>query len=405
MAIFKWTAIHAALSTRVLAAETNPGNVDNAQRSATEHILRGPFVPQNISSSHDQIADTAQGRLNTTTFDTRVSPATEHRNKRVQTLRNPSVSTGMNDNPVGTENPASRTDEEFETMVFDATTELGILSNSKEIIRRELLECGGNHPLVDAKANFPLLVNACITNVFCPYLGEIGCWNTSQVTDMSQAFSTQAEFNEPIGAWDTSRVTDMSTMFSTASAFNQPMDSWDTSRVTDMNGMFYRANAFNQPIGSWEMSAVRNTRIMFSQAFRFNHSIDSWDTSGVTNMSYMFSAAVAFNQPLDSWNTSSVTMMHMMLWQAQSFNQCLSSWAEKVSGEVTTSYMLTESGCPHIVDPKPNIGPWCQGVDEQCFSSATSTLSSSGIPSPTSQFGSASAVALGILIPNIVFGL
>ena len=40
--------------------------------------------------------------------------------------------------------------------------------------------------------------------------GHIRNWNTSAVTDMSQAFKDKAEFNENIGAWDTTAVTNMS---------------------------------------------------------------------------------------------------------------------------------------------------------------------------------------------------
>jgi len=38
----------------------------------------------------------------------------------------------------------------------------------------------------------------------------IGCWDTSDLTTLSSAFSGQTEFNEDISCWDTSKVTSMS---------------------------------------------------------------------------------------------------------------------------------------------------------------------------------------------------
>ena len=48
-------------------------------------------------------------------------------------------------------------------------------------------------------------------------------------------------FNHDIGGWDVSNVTDMSDMFSHASSFNQDIGDWDVSSVTDMRGMFFHA--------------------------------------------------------------------------------------------------------------------------------------------------------------------
>mmetsp|Transcript_18050 Transcript_18050/g.50151 ORF Transcript_18050/g.50151 Transcript_18050/m.50151 type:complete len:201 (+) Transcript_18050:189-791(+) len=56
--------------------------------------------------------------------------------------------------------------------------------------------------------------------------GDIGCWDVSEVTDMSGAFAFQDEFNTAIGCWDVSSVTDMSEMFLQATSFNQDMNIW-----------------------------------------------------------------------------------------------------------------------------------------------------------------------------------
>merc|ERR1711959_504201 len=81
--------------------------------------------------------------------------------------------------------------------------------------------------------------------------GDIGRWNTAQVTDMGYMFSGASAFNQDIGSWNTEKVTDMSAMFNSASAFNQDIGNWNTEKVTDMNHMFSGASAFNQDIGSW----------------------------------------------------------------------------------------------------------------------------------------------------------
>ena len=67
-----------------------------------------------------------------------------------------------------------------------------------------------------------------------PRYGHIGCWDTSQVTDMKHLFFRASAFNQDIGRWDTSKVTDMSSMFDGAHVFNQDIGRWNTSRVTNM---------------------------------------------------------------------------------------------------------------------------------------------------------------------------
>ena len=51
-------------------------------------------------------------------------------------------------------------------------------------------------------------------------------WDTSLVTNMSNAFSQYPDFNADISGWDTSNVVDMSAMFESASLFDQDISSW-----------------------------------------------------------------------------------------------------------------------------------------------------------------------------------
>ena len=139
-------------------------------------------------------------------------------------------------------------------------------------------------------------------------------WNVSIVTDMSgwdgtsyQGFSQKSTFNGDIGSWNTAQVTSMHTMFFAASAFNQDIGSWNTAQVTSMSGMFWSASAFNEDIGSWNTAQVTTMIYMFNSASAFNHNIGSWNTEKVTDMRAMFQYASAFNQDISSWTGTAAT--------------------------------------------------------------------------------------------------
>lgn len=78
---------------------------------------------------------------------------------------------------------------------------------------------------------------------------------TGQVTSLANLFY-QTSFNGDIGYWDTSNVTTMFNLFRDNSAFNQPIENWDTSNVTMMNNMFRAATAFNRNLSGWCVSNI-----------------------------------------------------------------------------------------------------------------------------------------------------
>ncbi len=197
---------------------------------------------------------------------------------------------------------------------------------------------------------------------------NIGSWNTSAVTDMGGTFYFAMAFNQNISSWDTSAVTNMAAMFAGAFAFNQNIGAWDTSAVTNMASMFANASVFNQNIGVWDTSAVTNMSSMFNAASDFNQNIGGWNTTSVTNMNQMFYGASAFNQNIGSWNVSAVTNMETMFRNATSFNQSLSSW----NTSSVTNMISTFEGAAAF---NQNISGW----NVASVTNMTTMLASSGL--------------------------
>ena len=127
--------------------------------------------------------------------------------------------------------------------------------------------------------------------------GDIGDWNTSQVTDMSWLFERRRDFNKDISRWDTGKVKNMRGMFFCASSFDQPLQAWDVSSVRNMMEMFDDASTFNQPLETWNVSSVKNMNSMFAKACSFNRPLEAWDVDPkVTNTDLMFVFAKSFKQ-------------------------------------------------------------------------------------------------------------
>ena len=173
--------------------------------------------------------------------------------------------------------------------------------------------------------------------------GDIGDWNTSQVTDMSRLFDQAQSFNKDISQWDTSEVKDMNNMFSGAQSFNQPLEAWDVSSVTNMRAMFLCAESFNQPLEAWDVSKVEDMQSMFAFASSFKQPLEAWNVSNVTNMRAMFSYAESFNQPLNAWGkeVGNVENMDSMFTHAHKFNQPLEEW--DVSSVKYMNYMFFDA--------------------------------------------------------------
>ena len=233
-------------------------------------------------------------------------------------------------------------------------------------------------------------VTSCSMNamfLLCPLFDQdIGGWNVSKVTTMTQMFQQTNAFNNggssTITNWTAPLCTNFSNMFRLSTFFNQPIPNLvNTSGVTScsMFQMFQSATAFNQNIGTWNVSKVTSMGAMFEQANAFNNggssTISSWsaplctnfefmfyfnsafnqpltnlvNTSGVTSctMLAMFQSATAFNQDIGTWNVSKVTTMNAMFQQATSFNNggssTISSWTAPLCTDFTNMFYLDTS--------------------------------------------------------------
>ena len=119
-------------------------------------------------------------------------------------------------------------------------------------------------------------------------LPHISTWITNKVTDFSNLFEDQSEFNDDIGTWDTSSVTTMEGMFRNAKSFNQPLNDWRVDNVPNMSHMFFGASAFNQPLNDWRVDNVTDMWAMFARASAFNHPLGDWKLRPDCRTSYMF---------------------------------------------------------------------------------------------------------------------
>ena len=156
--------------------------------------------------------------------------------------------------------------------------------------------------------------------------GDISGWDMSKVTRMRNMFYYAKAFNGDISKWDVSKVIHMERMFSNAEAFNGDISGWDVSKVTNMGEMFKGAKAFNGDISKWDVSKVTNMKSMFNGASSFNGDISKWDTSKGPNMGEMFYGARTFNGDISKWDVSKVIQMGGMFYNAKAFNGDISKW-------------------------------------------------------------------------------
>ncbi|MCH2209355.1 MAG: BspA family leucine-rich repeat surface protein [Lentisphaerales bacterium] len=168
--------------------------------------------------------------------------------------------------------------------------------------------------------------------------GDLSSWDVSNVTSMASMFYGASSFNSDVSGWDVSNVQSLSHVFAFATLFNSDVSGWDVSNVTEFDGVFRAAEAFDGDVSAWNVSKGTKMNAMFARAKLFNGDLSSWDVSKVTTMFAMFSEATIFNRDISSWNVSNVTSMKTMFHKATAFNQDISGW--DVSKVRDTYYMF-----------------------------------------------------------------
>ena len=132
---------------------------------------------------------------------------------------------------------------------------------------------------------------------------------TGQVGSMHALFFNSS-FDGDIGYWDTRNVTHFYYIFGFADEFDQDIGNWDTSSATNMFAFFHHASSFNQDIGGWDVSKVVNMQSLAARMKAFDQDISGWDTSSAVNMKWMFVGTPDFDRDLSMWDVSSVTQCH-----------------------------------------------------------------------------------------------
>ena len=146
---------------------------------------------------------------------------------------------------------------------------------------------------------------------------DLGDFNTSKVTDMSDMFYHCSSLTSlDLNNFNTSKVTNMSNMFYKCSSLtNLDLSGFNTSSVTTMNDMFFWCKSLTSiKLSSFNTSKVTNMASMFYLCSSLTEiGLSSFNTSNVTNMASMFSNCSSLTSlDLSSFNTSEVTRMYGM---------------------------------------------------------------------------------------------
>lgn len=151
-----------------------------------------------------------------------------------------------------------------------------------------------------------------------PCSTRISGGDVSNVECMHSVFYGADAFNQDIGNWDVSKVTDMSQMF-VAKNFNKDISRWNVSKVTTVGYMFNASRSFDQNIGSWNVSNVSNMNGIFRgpgmSTTNYDALLNGWSSLGSLKSSVAFdggsskysSAATAARQNLVSTHGWSIT--------------------------------------------------------------------------------------------------
>jgi surface protein len=149
--------------------------------------------------------------------------------------------------------------------------------------------------------------------------------------------------------WDTRNVTNMQDAFSSSGISSLDVSNWITNNVIDMSYMFaYCVNLQSlDGINNWDTNLVNNMSSMFDSCFMLQSlDISNWNVSNVNNMSYMFSGTSLWTLDLSGWYTYSLGDVSCM------FMNCNSATIDIRNFDLTYAYNTDD------------IFAWCSSLQE-----------------------------------------
>ena len=159
----------------------------------------------------------------------------------------------------------------------------------------------------------------------CYYLERTdfgGCFNTSNVTDMSDMFFCCFSLTElDVSGFDTGNVVTMSWMFYGCESLTElDVSGFDTGNVTDMWSMFaYCSNLTELDVSGFDTDNVTNMRSMFAYCSSLTElDVSGFDTSNVTDMADMFASCYNLTElDVSGFDTGNVTDMSDMFYSCE----------------------------------------------------------------------------------------
>jgi len=215
-------------------------------------------------------------------------------------------------------------------------------------------------------------VDACLDVDATGATGNIGNWDTSNVTSMDRLFYNKNAFNQPLYHWDTSRVVSVDDFLQGAFAYEyklwqpqfsslpqyEPLFCTQINPLTDatlQNAVDYCL--FKYPTGhenmtNWDTSQVTSLASLFEDRSDFNTTLN-WDTSKVISLSRTFYNAKSYNQPI-TWDLTKVVDSTDFLTGADAFSQllCQNAFRETqyFNKEECAQCVLVNGVCQHCVE-------------------------------------------------------
>jgi surface protein len=225
-------------------------------------------------------------------------------------------------------------------------------------------------------------------------------WNTSGISNMTNMFLGNTNFNNNLSGWNVANVTTMANAFQTANNFAKSgLSNWNVSKCTNFSNMFLNnTNSSTVGISGWTIASGANLTSMFQGASNINSGnfsnwifngnninctnmfngctnfrgvgLESWNTSGISNMNSIFTNNANLNFDASNWNTTKNTLFNMFGGCTSFAGSGLSNW--NISKSVTFASMFTNGSL------KVGITGWTIPNGADCINMFGGNLMTSG---------------------------